>query len=101
MPSLAGYKAAFLLGPVNLTANLKEALLDFAASGGQVVVSSGSRVVFVGCEPAGVVGPNDADLTGISELVSQCRIACFFMPPETQTARRPLLAVDGHHSQHI
>ncbi len=81
VPSLDGYKAAVLLGPVNMTVNLKEALLDFAASGGQVVVSSGLRVVFAGCELAGVVGPNIADLTGISALVSQCTV-CVFMPPE-------------------
>ena len=58
----AGYRLCIVLGPVNLTSSLKAQLLDFAAAGGQVVVS------------AGVVGPGDGDLTGIPLLVPELKV---------------------------
>lgn len=50
-----------LAGPVNLTAELKGALLSFAEAGGHVLVASG------------VAGPNDTDLTGV-EISPELRV---------------------------
>ena len=59
--NVGAYRVALLLGPVNMTAALKAQLVDFARSGGHVVVA------------AGVVGPQDGDLTGIPTLTPQLR----------------------------
>jgi hypothetical protein len=61
VPPLDGYSLALLLGPVNLTATLKAALLAFAEGGGTVVVA------------AGVAGPADADLVGAT-IVPELRV---------------------------
>ena len=57
LESDSGYHIVVLLGPINMTNELKTQLLDFAQNGGRVVVS------------AGVVGPNDGDLTGLTETM--------------------------------
>jgi hypothetical protein len=61
LPVLGGYRAAVVLGPVNLTVALKASLVAFASAGGTVLVA------------AGVVGPGDADLTGVA-LEPQLRV---------------------------
>jgi hypothetical protein len=61
-PAASGYRLCIVLGPVNLTLALKAQLLAFAQAGGQVVVA------------AGVVGPGDADLTGIPTLLPELRV---------------------------
>jgi hypothetical protein len=61
VPSFAGYAVVAVLGPVNLTAPLKAALLAFAGGGGTVLVA------------AGVVGPGDGDLTGLAALSPELR----------------------------
>jgi hypothetical protein len=58
-PPLMRYRVAIVLGPVNLTADLKAQLVAFARGGGHVVVA------------AGVVGPNDGDLTGLPSVAPQ------------------------------
>ena len=50
---LKDYKAVFVLGPVKLTSGLKETLSNYADQGGTLVWS------------AGVVGPEDGELTGV------------------------------------
>lgn len=61
-------------GPTNLTAELKAALLSFAASGGHVLLA------------AGVAGPGDADLTGV-QISPELRVGRAWMwtgsPPKT------------------
>jgi hypothetical protein len=52
-PLFSNYRMAVLLGPINMTTSLKEELLAFVNAGGTALVA------------AGVVGPNDHDLTGI------------------------------------
>lgn len=51
---LAGYKVLILADQIQLTPQLKQNLTAFAADGGQVIMA------------AGVAGPDDCDLTGVS-----------------------------------
>jgi hypothetical protein len=57
--SSGAYRLAILLGPVNLTADVKAQLVAFVRGGGHAVVS------------AGVVGPLDGDLTGLPNMAPQ------------------------------
>lgn len=57
-----GYRTVLLLGPVNLTGAIKSQLLEFAQSGGRVIVA------------AGVVGPDDGDLTGLPQMLPELRV---------------------------
>ena len=56
IPSLTNYKLSILLGPVNLTMELKLELIEYVKNGGTIII------------PAGIVGPNDNDLIGITIL---------------------------------
>ena len=58
----SGYSVAVLMGPVNLTAVLKAQLVQFALGGGHVVVA------------AGVVGPSDGDITGLTSMLPELRV---------------------------
>ena len=56
------YRIVILLGPINMTSDLKSQLLTFAQNGGRVILSTG------------VVGPEDDDLTGLSNMKPELRV---------------------------
>lgn len=58
----SGYRVALLLGPINLTADVKSQLLEFAHDGGRVIVA------------AGVVGVEDGDFTGLASMQPELRV---------------------------
>ena len=58
----SGYRVVLLLGPINMTSDLKAKLVDFAQRGGRVIVA------------AGVVGPDDGDLTGLTQMQPELRV---------------------------
>ena len=46
VPSLAGYRSVVLLGALNISSSLKEALIQFANDGGQVILAAGVALFF-------------------------------------------------------
>lgn len=93
----AGYRVVLVLGPINMTGDLRVQLLDFAQRGGRVIVA------------VGVVGPDDGVLTGLppSALLPELRVGRAWrlaaaappapIPPQQREAFRfvPVLLAGG------